>query len=79
MRFRHRHLACLLGLMLPLWGGEGWREPFLPAAKVQGEREGLPNLTIQQIVQDPQGRLWAATQDGVAVCNPVESKSQQLL
>lgn len=71
MGIRWKHLVWAAGALLlgPLQAREEWREPLVPAVRVQGEREGLPNLTIQQVVPDAQGRIWAATQEGVGVYN----------
>lgn len=44
-------------------------ELFIPASQSFGEKDGLPHLNVNQLVPDSQGRIWAATQDGVAVYN----------
>lgn len=65
-------LACL-----GFAGGTGSERPskaaapelLIPAAQSFGEKDGLPHLNVNQLVPDSQGRIWAATQDGVAVYN----------
>jgi len=36
-----------------------------------GLSEGLPNLNIDKILQAPSGAVWAATDDGLAVIDPI--------
>lgn len=84
MRYRlHVFLAwCVLAsLAVAQSPGPG---PFIPPIQVFGEKQGLPHLTIHDLKVDPEGRLWAATQGGVAVFNgrawtplplPAESQS----
>lgn len=64
-----RRLALIACLASSASAGGPWADPFVPSVRVLGEREGLPNLTVNQVVEDHQGRLWAATQDGVGVFN----------
>jgi len=45
------------------------KPPTRPAIQVFGTGEGLPSTTVHDIRQDPQGRVWVGTNDGVAVYN----------
>lgn len=61
--------ACLFALLaLPLAAVDPFRFA-VPAFQVHTSREGLPQNTISALAKDPEGRLWAATQDGLAVWN----------
>jgi ligand-binding sensor domain-containing protein len=55
---------------LPLFAGAV--DPFphaVPGFQVHTSREGLPQNTISALAHDREGRLWAATQDGLASWN----------
>lgn len=58
-------------LLLSLHGGAVRAfDPFslgLPSFSLYGERDGLPGTTVYNVRQDGQGRLWVATQNGLAV------------
>jgi signal transduction histidine kinase/ligand-binding sensor domain-containing protein len=68
----------ILALVVLLFGARfAWSEGALshspdvfssarPPLRFFGEREGLPNSTVYSLMEDRRGRLWAATQDGVA-------------
>lgn len=61
--------ACLFTLLaLPLAAVDPFRFA-VPAFQVHTSREGLPQNTISALAKDREGRLWAATQDGLAVWN----------
>ncbi len=65
-------LRCFMAIAVAggwLTGAEapGFRDLARPAIRSYAERDGLPHPTVQQIVLDPEGRLWAATQGGPAV------------
>lgn len=63
---RTAFLIALLALQL------GAADPFrfaAPAFQVHTSREGLPQNTISALAKDREGRVWAATQDGLAVWN----------
>lgn len=78
-----RIMALWLSLGLACFGSETQRpaakpeaspqtsapELLTPAAQSFGEKDGLPHLNINELVPDTQGRIWAATQGGVAVYN----------
>lgn len=64
-------LLLLLALLVPT-PLAGRVDPFrfaVPAFQVHTSREGLPQNTISALAHDREGRLWAATQDGLAVWN----------
>lgn len=62
-------LAALL-LSLPLFAVDVDPLRFaVPSFQVHTSREGLPQNTIMALAHDREGRLWAATQDGLAVWN----------
>lgn len=61
-------LAALLGLSLMAGEVDAFRAA-VPAFQVHTSREGLPQNTISAMVHDREGRLWVATQDGLAVWN----------
>ena len=48
-------------------GSREFKDLARPAIRSYAERDGLPHHTVQQIVFDGEGRLWAATQGGPAV------------
>ncbi|MDE3032492.1 MAG: hypothetical protein KGI56_02405, partial [Acidobacteriota bacterium] len=62
-------IRCLVLLLLGAVTLQGMAlRPGSPPVSVRlyGEREGLPNLTIHDVTQGPDGRLWVGTQDGAA-------------
>ena len=61
-------LAALLGLSLAAGEVDAFRVA-VPAFQVHTSREGLPQNTVSAMVHDRDGRLWVATQDGLAVWN----------
>ncbi len=85
-------------LCLALKGTSSWAYAGVPSSRVEsggpalrlafrtfGLSEGLPNMSVYTFYEDPEGRLWAGTQDGVGVYNgktwtalnlPPESASQ---
>lgn len=63
-------LVLLLALALSAPAQDAGASPTAqPTLRIYGERDGLPNFTVQAITQDAQGRLWVATQDGAACYN----------
>ncbi len=61
-------VVCTLAGVGPLGAGEGdLRALARPALRSYAQRDGLPHHTVHQISRDAKGRLWAATQGGVAV------------
>lgn len=65
-------LAALLAALIGLPRLAGAVDPWAfaaPSFQVHTSREGLPQNTISALAHDREGRLWAATQDGLAVWN----------
>lgn len=59
----------LILLMFAIAGGAGEGDPWAslrPPLRIYGLAQGLPNGTVYGLRLDRAGRLWAATQDGVA-------------
>lgn len=42
-----------------------------PTIRVLGSEQGLPNLNISALLPDTRGRLWASTDDGLVVVEPL--------
>ena len=70
MMWRWRSCLLMFGLGLALSAGAlDPASQAIPTFRIQGVKEGLPHGTVHALAFDPQGRLWAATADGIAQFN----------
>jgi len=57
-----------------LGNGMAMAEPTTPGAPLRfkriGTAEGLPNPVVDSLIEDDQGRIWASTDQGLAVIDP---------